>query len=283
MQNRYTEHYMNSRMVTGIRLHYCGIEQCEPLHLYGPAMRDHYLLHYIVKGSGVFTTGGCDYTLQAGDSFCMFPNRPSSYRADAKDPWTYYWIGFDGPNTAEFLELAQITEQSPTHTHAVPKKAESLFAELLHYSEADDLAAEAYCLGLLLQMLSSYMNLQVGVRLPSRRETKSRRDFYITQAIKFIEGHYQKRISIPLIAKQVGLERAYFTKLFQAHMGVAPYEFLQRYRIEKAILLLSQTNLSMQVIANSVGFDDAAYFGKAFARQMGHPPTSFRKHNQTPK
>ncbi|QGQ97598.1 AraC family transcriptional regulator [Paenibacillus psychroresistens] len=281
MANHYMEHYINGGLELGFNLHYCGTEQCVPSHSYGPAMRDHYLLHYVVSGTGIFSTTDCEYRLKPGDSFCMFPNRPVSYRADGDDPWTYYWIGFGGENAANLLKLSQITELSPTHAHAEPKRVEALFAELLRVSEDDGLASEASCLGLLLQVFATYLQSQAGTSLPARRHTKGRRDFYISQAIRFIQDNYQKHITVPLIAKQVGLERAYFTKLFHAHVGIAPYEFLLRYRIEKAILLLGQTNLPIQIIANSVGFDNAAYFGKLFTRHIGQSPFAFRKHNQT--
>jgi AraC-like DNA-binding protein len=277
LENQFTEHFLIGRLDTDIRLHYCGLEHCMPSHQNGPVMRDHYLLHFIVKGSGVFTMEGCDYKLKAGDSFCMYPNQPASYRASETDPWTYYWVGIDGQLAAKLFHSAGVTVQSPTHSHIEPERAEKLLAELLDLSAVNDLASETYCYGLMLQIFSTFLSRQTELQQPVRSGGRNSNELYVAQAVKFIEEHYHKRISISVIARHVDLDRSYFTKLFHSQMGVSPHEFLIRYRMEKACLMLSQTSLPVQLIASSVGFEDAAYFGKAFIRRLGLSPTAFRK------
>ena len=265
---------MTGRAELDPRLYYCGRERCQPGHQYGPTMRDHYLVHFIVGGSGTFTTDGCDYQLKAGDCFCMFPNRPSAYRASDDDPWTYYWVGIGGKLAADLLLSAGLTLSSPTGMQPAPRQSEPLLAELLRRSAFDDMASELHCGGLLLQLFATFLHGSGETRTPTRRKDGS--EAYIARAVKFMEEHYQSKLTISLVARHVGLDRAYFTKLFHAQTGVAPYEFLLRYRMEKARLLLSRTSLPVQIIASSAGFGDAAYFGKAFARLQGMSPTAYR-------
>ena len=71
-----------------------GHEKCESLHSYGPAMRFHWLLHFVVSGFGSFEIRGKKYKLSAGDIFVIPPNVETFYQADAENPWSYIWIGF---------------------------------------------------------------------------------------------------------------------------------------------------------------------------------------------
>ena len=79
---------------------FCGYEDCQPLHSFGPAVRPNYILHYILKGKGTFRAGGVVYELTAGQGFLIEPGVQTFYQADASEPWSYVWIGFDGARPA---------------------------------------------------------------------------------------------------------------------------------------------------------------------------------------
>lgn len=47
----------------------CGCSRTEPLHCFGPAMKPHYLIHYVLNGRGIFKMEGEEYPLEAGCGF----------------------------------------------------------------------------------------------------------------------------------------------------------------------------------------------------------------------
>ena len=49
----------------------CGCSKTEPLHSFGPAIKPHYLIHYVMDGKGVFTIDGQEYPLRAGYGFLI--------------------------------------------------------------------------------------------------------------------------------------------------------------------------------------------------------------------
>ena len=71
-----------------------GHENCTPLHDFGPAVRTHWLLHYVVSGFGKFTREGVTYAVGPGEIFVIPPYIETYYQADEKQPWKYIWIGF---------------------------------------------------------------------------------------------------------------------------------------------------------------------------------------------
>lgn len=83
----------------------CGVEACAPGHSFGPAVREYFLLHYVVRGKGIFRRGKREYTLQAGEIFVIRPGEVTYYEADMRAPWEYMWAGFDcAPPFAALLE-----------------------------------------------------------------------------------------------------------------------------------------------------------------------------------
>ena len=89
----------------------CGHEPCLSGHTWGPGVRDHYLIHLVVAGKGVYQVNGASYTLQAGDLFLAKPNQLITYAADETDPWEYYWVGFNGACANKLVVFGQAAKE----------------------------------------------------------------------------------------------------------------------------------------------------------------------------
>lgn len=59
-----------------VTVYYCGYEKCEGGHFWGPAVRNQYLLHYVISGKGTYTVGEETYTLHANECFLIRPGEP---------------------------------------------------------------------------------------------------------------------------------------------------------------------------------------------------------------
>ena len=64
-----------------------GQEDCEPGHRFGPAVRPYVLIHFVMKGKGLFEARGQRYEVSAGQAFLIIPGEVTIYTADATDPW----------------------------------------------------------------------------------------------------------------------------------------------------------------------------------------------------
>ena len=81
-------------------LYQFGYEQCEPAHSFGPAVRNHFLFHYIISGTGILMANDSHgvtqtYHVKSGQGFMIFPGQINTYISDEKLPWEYTWIEFD--------------------------------------------------------------------------------------------------------------------------------------------------------------------------------------------
>ena len=263
-------------------LYQFGWEQCQPSHSYGPAARNHYLFHYVISGTGTLMaddTSGITqtYSVKSGQGFMIFPQQITTYIADQKLPWEYVWIEFDGLRVKEILELAGLTKSAPIY-HAHSKEMREGLKEEMLYIARNPEQPPFHLIGHL------YLFMDALTRSCTREQTNSAgrlRDFYIHEAIAFIEQNFQNDISVEDIAEVCGLNRSYFGKIFKETLGRSPQEFLMNYRMVKATELLKLTQLSISEISNAVGYANPLHFSRAFKNVYGESPRIWRQNHRT--
>jgi YesN/AraC family two-component response regulator len=99
----------------------------------------------------------------------------------------------------------------------------------------------------------------------------------VKQTIAYLQQNYAQRLTRQQMAKAVGVSEDYLGRIFLQELGLSPMEYLNRYRIKEAKVLLRHTCASVTDIADQVGFDDPAYFSRAFRKQVGFSPRAYRK------
>ncbi len=95
--------------------------------------------------------------------------------------------------------------------------------------------------------------------------------------INTIQDSHAERLSIPNLARMVGMTPFALTQEFERVFGESLLEYIQGVRLYKASNLLTQTDLPIKSIAASVGFASRSHFSRAFRKRQGEDPTSFRK------
>lgn len=99
----------------------------------------------------------------------------------------------------------------------------------------------------------------------------------IRMVLKYIEEHYTDPIRLEDAALLVTLNPAYLSNIFKKETGENFVDYLNSYRIGQARELLKDSNLSINEIAYSTGFQDARYFSKLFKKYVGITPKDYRK------
>lgn len=232
-----------------------GQEDCAPGYGYGPAVRTHWLLHYVTSGCGTFTREGVTYPVGAGQIFVIPPYLETYYAADTGNPWHYIWIGFtaDGALPEVFSQPVLLCPE-----------AGSLFREMLSCRQLKS-GKSAYLAGCLWQLTS--LLLEQG---------QSKGD-YVDMALAYIHAEYMHPISVQELAQRLGLNRSYFYSLFLERTGLPPSQYLIRLRLGKAAELMAKLGESPSVAAASVGYEDIFHFSKLFKKHYGISPRAYAK------
>lgn len=254
-----------------------GYEQCEPGHSFGPAARNHYLFHYVISGTGTLLANNAKeetvtYPIKSGQGFMIFPGQITTYYADSILPWEYTWIEFDGLRVKEALNLTDLSMNSPVyHSHSRDLR-EKLQEEMLYIAHHGK-ESPFHLIGHLYLFFDYLTQSSKSTKLV---QSSKMSDYYIKEAIHYIEQNFQNNITIEEIAALCGINRSYFGKIFRKAIGRSPQEFLMNYRMVKATELLKLTSLSIAEIGCAVGYENQLHFSRAFKTIYGVSPREWR-------
>lgn len=234
--------------------HLFGLEDCESGHSYGPAIRPHWLVHFVLSGKGTYVANGTTYEILPGQAFVIRPDEITLYAADKADPWFYIWIGFvtdslhDVPYVIDDPDLGNIFLR---------------FSESFKTGHIEQTLAIAY----IWEIFGFFRKYSVEASDNS----------YIQRAINIIEKQYSKDLSVASIADQLAIDRSYFSNLFRNQLGITPKQYILTYRMGKALTLLKRDKYSVAVVAASVGYNDPFSFSRSFKNFYGVPPQKYKE------
>ena len=271
--------FPNERFID-LGLYQFGMEQCSPSHSYGPAARNHFLFHYIISGTGTLyaddSTGTTKtYHLKSGEGFLIFPNQITTYIADKELPWEYVWIEFDGLRAKEAMDTAGFSLDRPIFHTKKRDMSQKMEEELVYIATHSD-ETIFNIIGHLYLFHDYFMRSTVSTVVKGSTKLQ---DYYIKEAITYIEQNFQNDISVVDIANRLGINRSYFGKIFKQTLKQTPQEFLINYRMIKATELLRLTKMSIGDISKAVGYENQLHFSRAFKKIYNISPREWRNIN----
>lgn len=233
-----------------------GEEICETASKAGPFYRSHYLLHYVLSGSGAFYIDGQKHEAKRGDLAILHPYEVMSHETTAVDPWHYGWIGFEIALDMPALK-PQLVE--------LPQ-AEHIFRSIIH---ADRLAAgkEWYLCGKIYELLALMQQTE------KRSHTKT--IDYITKIKNYIDSNYHLPITVEQLAADMHVSRSYLSTVFRRFVGCSPHQYLMDTRLKHAAELLVVERCSVGMVALRCGYSDVYNFSRMFKKKYGVSPSVY--------
>lgn len=250
-------------------LHEIGSNKCVPGYSYEHLIKNRNIIHFVISGKGILRLNGKEFPVKAHQAFIIPDGIRSFYQADQDDPWEYIWIHIGGPKFPSILKKAGITPDQPIFnpTGGV-KEIEKLLRDLIKNH-----TRQYYCIGLLYQ-ICDYIVTYSSTKEESNIENSLK---YVKNVIAFIQLKYSENIKTSQIATACGLDRSYLTRIFKDATGYSLQEYLLAYRMKMAVKFLQDDSMSIQDIADAVGYVDSFTFSKAFKRHFGKSPSQYRE------
>jgi len=253
--------------MSALNVFYAGHEKCPPGHAFGPAVRQHYLLHMILEGRGIYQTRYSSFPLRKGQAFLIYPGETTYYQADDREPWEYAWVAFNGYEAEEVLEQTCFAEGGYVSAGGFTKKDESRIYELVEAFERSESRLEL--MGSLCRVLALFGQER---KLSAAGYEKQ----YFEKAVGYIYNNYGYPLKISDLAKYIGIDRTYLYRIFMDIEKCPPKQYLQRFRMKQALQMLSEGGHTVTETAYSCGFRDAASFCNSFKKEMGMTPLQYQ-------
>lgn len=231
---------------------------------------DYHML-YISKGICHVTIDGIDKTAAEGSVIMFLPNEPLLYSFNADVESVSYYVHYSGvfcDSILRALDLYDCKILNLTKDSVI----ESLFAKLIGEFSIKKPFYEQSCQGIFINLLSAIAR-------------KNRSDIFkdlhnhnklIFDICGIMHERYAENLSIAQYAEMANLSPGRFMHIFTEITGVSPKQYLLRIKFERAIELLSDTDLSVAQISELVGISDSNYFSRIFKKHTGHSPGFYR-------
>jgi len=229
-----------------------------------------------VEGECPIEQDGKETVLKKGDFRILFPNMTHYGTGIAKSGQSHFWCHFNLPQQHIICGEIKASELKKKGYVVIPQysylndysKIFVLFSQLIDSSESDIYNRRICCsyLEILLCLLSDSCFLQ------SKIQTK-KVTVRLEEWIRFMDF---KNISVKYLAKELGYNANYLSRVVKQESGLTPIEFINKTRIKMAKNLLINSNMKTVAIAEKCGFTDEKYFLKVFKKYENVTPTQYR-------
>ena len=214
-------------------------------------------------GKGCFELNGKKYIVKPGDIW-YYPTGTRHYYYPADEYFHYRWFTIEGPMAAALFDTLNI---HPGLSYG-GKCPEELFARL-------ELDIKHSTLSKRLELLS--VGFQILCTAAGGVKSNPKSANYLEEARSILDSDFSNpELNIQSLAEILHINRVQLSRDFTRRYGVNASDYLKNLRLQKGIMLLRNTSLSLSVIAQSCGFNSADYFGKVVMAATGKTPSEHR-------
>ncbi|MDA3812139.1 MAG: AraC family transcriptional regulator [Spirochaetaceae bacterium] len=99
----------------------------------------------------------------------------------------------------------------------------------------------------------------------------------LKKALTYIAENYHNQLQLTSVADECLVTGSYLSRLFSEHLDTKFIDYVNRYRINQAVILLRDKNISIKEVSYLVGYQDPNYFSRIFRKFMGFSPSDLEK------
>lgn len=254
-----------------IKLNNCGyfkdVETPVRTHRPENSRNDHHIV-FVIHGSVQVEIEGCSRIAHDGDMIYFAPLALQEYTYFPGAGSSYYWLHFEGKTASEFAEKLSLTT-GIYHTGNNSELA-SIIDKMLAYpptpKDSYHWAVNGY-----LEIIFSMLFREISTPKKISAVTEK-----VLRMIISIQRNPEEILTNKEYAAQCAISEYHFIRLFRLQTGTTPRQFRNQVLLEKARQLLTDTDLNIGEIAQSLKFDDPLYFSRLFKKHFGRSPRQYR-------
>ena len=232
---------------------------------------DDNLMIYCAAGRGSLAAGGSTLRVNPGQVILLPQGLAHEYRAHRRQPWSVYWVHFQGAASAQFLQLLGYREGRTVMEAGIAPSLAVAFDSLMEVRHTGYSTRAFINAANQLRHLLTQFALEIGLQ-----GGRSGRGFNIDQLQAFMREHIDQPLSLDTLAEQANLSKYHFANRYKKLTGYSPIKHFLNMKMEYACRLLDGSDLSVQAVAAAVGYDDPLYFSRLFRQTIGSSPRDYR-------
>jgi AraC-like DNA-binding protein/quercetin dioxygenase-like cupin family protein len=245
---------------------------------------------YVISGAcgiefeATTKAAACEMTLKKGDFVILDANVPHRLTVDERGPCRMLNVEFDfRERPTAFPSMRQLALEDEFVARLITEPSSYLFlrdpSEV--YQVLKSLVLELDSRGKRINMKAELLFAQLILavaRLHNETGTHgiNPAELYVKQAIEYIHHNYDRDIQVKDVASAVSLHPGYLHRVFRAQLGKTLTGYLTELRMEKAKMLLRETDVAIADICDYVGVGSRQYFHAMFKKYTNQTPIAYR-------
>ncbi len=264
---------MNSYLSIG---RFSPSKACQPIEHH--AHKNRMEIHYLHRGSQIYSIKGRIYKLTGGDVLVTFPDEIHDTANSPQEKSILYWINFQIKNLpGDFLNLPA-QEGKALISGLMGIRARRFKGDNELHSIFDKIIAVHHSKSLLKKIMLRALVVSLYVKIIELScQTALLHTGLIEKVLSNIDKNQAKNIKVEDMIALSGLSRYRFHHRFRKEIGIPPGEYLCRKRIETACRLLKETSTDITSIAYDLNFSTSQYFATCFKKIMNISPKAYRE------
>lgn len=228
----------------------------------------------ILKGQGQYSIGLHRYPVAAGDVILCDPDVPHDEFPQTGEPYQTLCVGVKRAPAPD-REPYRLLTPSMCPVFRKPEQFDDLaklFLQMERHAAEKQAQYQTICAHLLfaaLGLLQRMTGTQAGQAEPAESTVYA-------EIERYINTHFSEDLSIEQISRKFFISPYHLSHIFKQRTGCSPKQYILRRRIGEAQTRLCGTKDTVQRIAADVGFEDANYFSRLFAKYVGMSPAEYR-------
>jgi len=232
-------------------------------------------IHLFLEGNGQILLNRSKYNIERNRLVLTKPKEFHSILPDAvRKPITYYAILFE-PKENEATELVSNMENSPA-LKGIESREHFLVEDLCRMAREHDPNKQKAAEYLLLSLLYRWYGAVKSGSEDHNEEFKDKRE-YISKTLSIMEKSIAKKLDIGELADSLNLSKEHLIRIFHNRLGITPFQYFTRLRIEAASSYLTSTDFPVQSVAEHFGFENPFHFSRIFKKCTGLSPVEYRR------
>ncbi|MET0378465.1 MAG: AraC family transcriptional regulator [Spongiibacteraceae bacterium] len=229
-----------------------------------------YLLIYCTGGSGELVLENKPVVVKPGDLLILPPGIAHNYAASTSDPWSIFWVHYQGDLSAAFTEFLQL--EQPLFSIGIQPHLIAEFETLLALRK-DGVTVTHFIRGAcrLKALLTEFACATV--------HSAGSRSIDMDQLLQHMQRHLGSELDLDALAATANLSKFHFIRRFRERTGHTPIQHFIHMKMQHACQLLDGSDEPIKRIASAVGYSDPLYFSRLFKRVMGVSPQHYREHH----
>lgn len=224
-----------------------------------------YGLYGVVKGEVVLKTKNKTYKASAGDTLFFSQQDTHTIINGGNIPYEAYFLYLYGPEVKGFYDSFK-SKFDYVMPGFIPPSLATVSLQITTMIQSGN--EDKYLISSLLYNVLTELLKKCDVNDESSG---------ITDAIKYVMEHYKEKITLDTLSSMAYMDKFYFIRQFHALTGFTPKEYQNELRLNEALSLLKNTDLSVSAIANEVGFSDSRGLIALIKNRKGCSPSQLRK------